>query len=99
MFPRRPAAHEIAVGNEYTRRALVGAEHSDRLPALHQQRLIVAEVGELAHDSVGASPAARCLSGAAVHHEILWSLRYIGIQVVHEHPQRGFLLPTLARDL
>ena len=42
--------------------------------------------------------ASRGFPGTAVDDEILGPLGDVGIEVVHQHPQRGFLLPSLARQ-
>src|SRR5215207_7769201 len=49
-------------------------------------------------DGVERLPAARRLPRPAVDHEVVRSLRHFGIEVVHEHPQRRFLLPPLAGE-
>src|SRR5207244_9576517 len=99
MLPRRPATDEIAVGDENTRRAGVRSKHSDRFAALHEQRLVVAEIPELAHDCVEAIPVARCFPRSTVYDEIRRSLGDIRIEIVHQQPERRFLLPALAGDV
>ena len=98
VLPRRPAADEVAVRDQHARRARVRAEHGDRLAALHEQRLVVLERAQRAHDRVERLPVARRLPRAAVHHEIIRALGHLGIEVVHQHAQRGFLLPSLAGE-
>ena len=49
-------------------------------------------------DAVEGLPRARRLAGAAVDDEIVGSLGHLGIEVVHQHAQRGFLRPALARQ-
>ena len=51
-----------------------------------------------ADDGVEARPVARGLAGAAVDDEIVGALGDLGIEVVHEHAQGGFLVPALAGD-
>src|SRR5439155_16040515 len=34
---------------------------------------------------------------AAVHHQFLGSLRHLGVEVVHQHPERRLLNPAFAR--
>src|SRR5581483_4356261 len=72
---------------------------ADRFARLHQQRLVVAEALELAHDHVEALPRARRLAGAAVDHQIGGPLGHVGIEIVHQHAERGFLRPALAAQL
>src|SRR6266852_28302 len=45
-----------------------------------------------------AFPVARRFAPPAIDNQILRFLRDFGVQVVHQHPHRGFLLPPLARD-
>ena len=45
-----------------------------------------------------ASQLRAALPGAAVHDEIVGPLGDLGVEVVHQHAQRGFLLPALAGD-
>ena len=74
-------------------------EDADRLARLDEQRLVVGQVAQLADDGVERLPVARRLARPAVDDEIVGPLGDLGIEVVHEHPQRGFLLPAAARDL
>ena len=99
VLPRRPAADEVAVGDQHARRARVRAEHADRLAALHEQRLVVLERAQRCDDRVERLPAARRLPGAAVDDEVVRPLGDVGIEVVHQHAERGFLLPALAGEL
>ncbi len=97
-LPVRPMRHQEAVGDEHSRRVLVCAEAADGLAALHQERLVVLERFELAHDDVVRLPVPRGLARAAVHHQLLGPLGHVGVEVVHQHPQRGFLPPSLAAE-
>ena len=99
LLPVRPVANEIRVRDQHPRRPLVGAEHADRLAGLHQHGLVVLECAQRGDDRVERLPAARGATGAAVDHEILGMLGDLGIEVVHQHAQRRFLLPALAGDL
>jgi len=67
----------------------MGPHDADRLAGLHQHRLVVAERGQRAHHGVERSPAARRPSGAAVDDEVVGPLGHLGVEVVHQHPQRG----------
>ena len=49
---------------------------------------------QLADDRVERLPAARGAAGAAVHDEVVRVLGDLRVEVVHEHPQRRFLLPA-----
>ena len=82
---------------QHARRVGVGAQArrppcpTARAASRRRSRLL-----ELAHDDVEGLPAARRLAGAAVDDEIVRPLGDVGIEVVHQHAQRGFLLPALA---
>jgi hypothetical protein len=76
----------------------VGAEDPHGFAGLDQQCLIAAERSQRADDGVKRRPRPRGLARAAIDDQILRPLGDLGIQVVHQHPQRRFLLPTAARD-
>ena len=84
---------------QHARRHLVGAEDADRLAALHEQRLVVLEPAQRRDDRVEGLPRARGAPGAAVDDEIGGILGDLGVEVVHEHAQRGLLQPALAGQL
>ncbi len=96
VIPGGPVADEVGVREQDARRPRVGPEDSDRLPGLDQQRLVALEVAQLADDRVERLPASRRASGAAVDHEAVRVLGDLGVEVVHEHPQRRLLRPALA---
>ena len=99
VVPGRPLADEVRVRDEHARRPLVRAEDADGLAALDEQRLVVREAAELADDGVEGVPAPRGAAGAAIDDEVVGVLRDLGIEVVHEHPQRRFLRPAAAGEL
>ena len=99
VFPRRPFRHEVGIGDEHARRIRVGLEDADRLARLDQQRLVVAEFAQRRDDRIEAFPVARSAPDAAVDDELLWILGDLGVEVVVEHPQRGFGEPALRRAL
>ncbi len=96
LIPGGPAGDQVGVGNQNPGRLLMSPEHPDRLPTLDQQRLIVLQPFEGCDDALVAFPIAGRLPAAAVDDQLLGPLRHRGIEVVHEHPQRGFLVPTQA---
>jgi len=98
VVPGGEAPDEVGVRDQDARRVRVRAEDRDRLPALYQQRLVVLERAEAAHDVVEGLPIPRRAPGPAVHHEIIGALGDLGVEVVHEHAEGGFLLPPLAGD-
>src|SRR5580704_5535407 len=70
------------------------AKDGDRLDGMNQQRLVVLKRLEALHNGVEAFPVSGGLAGAAVDHQILRALSHVGVEVVHEHAQSGFLLPA-----
>jgi hypothetical protein len=74
------------------------AENADGLAGLHEQRFVVLERLQRPDDRVKRRPAAGGAAGAAVDNQIVRPLGDLGIQVVHQHAQRGFLRPSLARQ-
>ena len=70
----------------------------DRLSRLHEQRLVVLERAQRRDDRVERLPAARGAAGAAVDDEIVGPFGDLGIEIVHQHPQRGFLRPSFAGE-
>ena len=94
--PGGPGRHEQRVGDEHARRAGVRPEDADRLARLHEQRLVVLERAQRRDDRVERLPAARRLARAAVDDQIVGPLGDVGIEIVHQHPQRGFLRPSFA---
>ena len=75
------------------------AEDAHRPARLHQQRLVVFERLQRAHDGVEALPVARRPAGAAIDDQVARVLADLRVEVVHQHAQGGFLLPALAGDL
>ena len=96
LVPGGPARHQVGVGDQHPRRLVVGAEHADRLAALDQQRLVVLQPAQRGDDALVALPVARRLAAAAVDDQVLGALGHLGVEVVHQHPQGGLLVPALA---
>ena len=84
----RPVRHQIGVRNQHPRRVFVGAESADRFAGLHAQRLISLKRPESRDDAVIAFPIARGAADAAINHKLLRLLGDLGVEVVHQHPQR-----------
>src|SRR5919198_6752622 len=71
LVPGRPARHEERVGDQDARRATMRAEDADGLAALDEERLLLAELEQRAHDRAQSVMASRRLAGAAVDDELL----------------------------
>ena len=97
LLPRRPPRHEQRVRDQDARRQGVRAEDPHRLAGLDEQRFVRLQAAQALDDAVERFPGARRLAGAAVDDEVVRALGDLGIQVVHQHAQRGLLDPALAR--
>ena len=96
LFPGRPLGNEIAVRDQHARGPLVGLHDPHRLARLYEERLVPLERAQLTDDRVERRPRTGRTTGAAVDDQVLGALRDLGIEVIHQHPQGGFLLPALA---
>ena len=74
------------------------AEDGDGFARLHDERLVVLEPVQGRDDGVEGGPAARRAARAAVDDEVVRTFGDVGIEVVHQHAERGFLRPSLAGD-
>src|SRR5437763_1948284 len=74
-------------------------EDCDRLAALHQQRFVVLQTFERADDRIECLPRTRRAAVSAVDDQIVRTFGHVGIEIVHQHTERGFLRPGLAREL
>ncbi len=83
--PVGPLAHEIRVGDQHAGRVLVRAHDAHGLARLHEQRLVVFQVAQRAHDRVEAIPVARGLAASAVHDQIRGVLADAVVEVVEQH--------------
>src|SRR5450755_1116119 len=72
------------------------AENADGTAGLHQQRFIVGQALQFAHDGMERWPIAGGFACAAVDHQVARPLGDIRVEVIHEHAQSGFLLPSPA---
>ena len=96
--PGRPVRHEIGVGDQHARRVGMGAEHADRLAGLHEQRLVALEAAQARDDAVERLPVARGATYAAVNDKLARPLGDVGIEIVHQHPERRFGQPALGAE-
>ncbi len=94
--PRRPGRHEQRVGDEDPRRPGMRTEDGDGLAGLHDQGFVVLEPPKRGDDGVERGPAARGAAGSAVDDQLVGPFRHLRVEVVHQHPERGFLRPAFA---
>ena len=99
MLPCRPFGYKVGVGEQHARRILVGLENADRLARLDQQRLVILQPLERLDNFVIAFPVARGAANAAVNHQRGRVFSHIGIEIVHQHPQRGFSQPAFGAEI
>ena len=99
LVPGRPARHEQRVRDQDARRARVRTENADRFPALHEQRLILAERQQRAHDRAQGVGVPSGLARPAVDDQLLRPLGDLRIEVVEEHPQRRLRRPRAGVQL
>ena len=98
LLPVGPVADQVGVRDENSRRPLVGAQHPDRLTALHEQRLVGLQRLQGADDRVVGLPVPGGLAGAAVDDELLGVLGDLGVEVVHQHAHGRLGLPGLGGE-
>ncbi len=98
MLPIGPARHEIGIGKQHAWGIRMGAEHPDRLPRLDEQRLVLLQRAQRAHDLLIALPVARRLADAAVDDQLPGPLGDFRIEVVHQHAQRRLREPAAAGE-
>jgi hypothetical protein len=77
----------------------VGLHHADRAAGLDQHGLVLLEGLQGADHGVEGAPVTGGLAGAPVDDELVGVLGDLGVEVVHEHPQGGLLLPPLRGEL
>ena len=90
--------HEIGVGDEHARRVGVSAEHADWFAGLDEQRLVAFKPAQGRDDAVERLPVARCAPDAAIDHELARTFGDVGIEIVHEHPERRLGEPALGAE-
>src|SRR5215213_6224105 len=73
----------------------MSTHHPDRPARLHQHRLVRLERGEGTDHCVEGAPVPGRPAGAAVDHQVIRSFGNLGVQVVHQHPQRSLGGPAL----
>jgi hypothetical protein len=97
LRPGRPVADEVGVGDEHARRPLVGAHDADRACPTGRASSRRARASVRVRTIASKAPVAGRPPGAAVDDEVVGALGDLGVEVVHEHPQRRLGLPGPAR--
>ncbi|MNH97868.1 hypothetical protein D3C73_505750 [compost metagenome] len=68
VLPARPVWHQVGVGDQDARGIAMSLEYADRLAGLHQQGLVVVQVGQALDDLVVALPVTRGATDTTVNH-------------------------------
>lgn len=76
----------------------MGPEDTHRLAALHEQGLLVAKPLQGLDDFLEGCPVPGRLAAPAINHEVLGALGDRGIEVVVQHPEGRFLVPSTAGE-
>ena len=95
----RPMPHQVRIRDQNARRFRMRAKNAHRLSGLHQQCFVIFELAQRPDNGMERRPIARGAARAAVDDQLVGFLGDLGIEIVHQHPQRGFLMPTLAGNL
>ncbi|MCY1434669.1 hypothetical protein D9M71_507350 [compost metagenome] len=98
VFPGGPVRYQVGVGDQYARGVAVGLEHADRLAGLHQQGLVVVQVGQAFDDLVVAFPVTCSATDTTVNHQFFRVLGDFRVEVVHQHAQRRFGQPAFGSE-
>ena len=74
----------------------MGSEFADRFARLNEQGLVVFQLAQRTDNGIETFPISSGPSGAAVNDQSIRSFRDFRIEIVHQHPHGGFLVPALA---
>src|SRR5262245_26410043 len=74
------------------------AKDTDRFAGLHEKSFVILESLKRSHDRMKSFPTARRPPGPAIHGQLARIFRDVFVEVVHQHPHGGFLMPTFAGD-
>src|SRR5262249_34890963 len=96
LVARCPVRDEVGVCNQNAGRMRERSKHPDRLSRLHEQGLVVREVLQRMNDCVKCIPASRGSARSAIDDQLAWVLCDVFVEIVHQHPHCGFLMPTFA---
>ncbi len=93
MIPIRPVWHQIGIGDQNARRICMRLKNPNRFPRLHKQGLVCIQIFQLLYDLVKIRPCPRCPANTAIHHQLMRIFGHIGVQIIHQHPQRRLAEP------
>jgi hypothetical protein len=93
-----PMPDKILIGYEDSRSFVVSSEFADWFARLNKQRLVVLQLAQAADNRFVSIPAPGRAAGPAVNDQPIRILRHSRIEIVHQHPHRGFLMPPFASE-
>src|SRR5262249_4079394 len=88
FVPGRPMWDQKRVRDQHARRPGMSPEDPDRLAALHEECLVVAEAKQRRDDRPERGVVTRSLARASVDDQLLRKLGDLGVEVVEQHAQR-----------
>ncbi len=91
--------HEVGIGDQDARCIGMGLENADRLAGLDEQRFILVQCLQGRDDLVEIVPGTCRTANAAIDHEFVGVLGNVGVEIVHQHPQRRFGHPGFGVEL
>ena len=74
----------------------MGAEDGNGFAALDEERFVVIEASQRLDDRVERLPRTRGTSRSTVNDEFVGAFRDLGIEIIHQHTESGFLRPPFA---
>src|SRR5438105_12033081 len=95
----RPLTDKIGIRDQNARSFFVRPKFSHGLSRLDKERLVVFEIVQGLNDRVESLPAPGGATCSAINDKPVWGFGYIRIEIVHQHPHRGFLMPAFATAL
>ncbi len=94
LVPRRPPRHDQRVRDEHARRPLVRAKDAHRFAGLHEEGLVLLQACERFEDAVERRPRASGAARSSIDDEVFRALGDVGVEVVLDHAEGGFLRPA-----
>src|SRR5437588_6455284 len=94
-----PLADKICVRDEDAWCFIVCPEFAHRFARLDEQRLVILELAQRANNRVERLPTSGSAARSAVDDQLFRILSDIRIEIVHQHPHCGFLVPSFAGAL
>ena len=99
MIPGGPVRHQVGIGDQDAGCVGMGADHGAGFARLHDQGFVGFKLPEAVADQIEVAPGARGAADAAIDHQFMRVFGHVRVQVVHQHPQRGFGLPVFGGQL